>query len=216
MVVQLLIEIEPRHIVRYQESRLAAGAARRTVNMEIGLLRQIMRKHGAWNRVRPDVAMLAERQDVGRALAAEEERVLLFGCARSRGRLLLPFTVLALETGARRNSIRILQWANIDFTNRCLKFGKDKTPAGTGRTVPLNPRALETLKFWAQQSPNRQPERSVFPAEKVGAAGNAFDAEVYATDPAKPIANFKEAWEAERDKYGATARSAMARSAMAC
>ena len=93
---RLLIEIEPRHIVRYQESRLAAGAARRTANMEIGLLRQIMRKHGAWDRIRPDVAMLAERQNVGRALAAEEERVLLFECARSRGRLLLPFTVLAL------------------------------------------------------------------------------------------------------------------------
>ena len=38
--------------------------------------------------------------------------------------------VLALETGARFNTIRILQWKNINFGTRCLQFGKDKTTAG--------------------------------------------------------------------------------------
>ena len=91
------------------------------------------------------------------------------------------------DTGARYNTIRTLLWGNIDVVERCLKFGKDKTSAGTGRTVPLNQRALEVAKFWAQQFPNRLPEHYVFPAEKVGAAGDQFDAKVYETDPSKPL-----------------------------
>src|SRR5271157_1434952 len=193
---RLLIEIEPRHIARYQEVRLGEGAANRTVNIEVAMLRQIMRKYGAWDRIRPDVVMLLERLECGRALTAEEERVLLYECGKSRSRLLLPFVVLALETGARYNTIRTLPWLNINFTDRYLKFGKDKTPSGTGRTVPLNSRALETLKFWAQQFPNRLPEHYVFPAEKIGAAGDLFDAKIYDTDPTKPIGEIKEAWEA--------------------
>ena len=195
---KLLIEIEPRHIARYQEARLEEGAANRTVNIEVSMLRQIMRKYGAWDRIRAGVTQLAERQECGRALTAEEERTLLYECGQSRCRLLLPFVVLALETGARFNTIRNLQWLNINFTDRYLKFGKDKTPSGTGRTVPLNSRALEVLKFWAQQFPNRLPEHYVFPTEKVGAAGNAFDTKVYGTDPTKPIGDTKEAWEAAK------------------
>ena len=76
--------------------------------------------------------MLPERQDAGRALTAEEERTLLNECGQSRSRLLLPFVVLALETGSRFNTVRTLQWSNIDFANRCLKFGKDKTPSEQG------------------------------------------------------------------------------------
>lgn len=79
--------------------------------------------------------------------------------------------------------------------NRCLRFGKDKTAAGTGRTVPLNQRAIEVPMFWAQQFPGRLPRHCVFPAEKVGAAGDRFDAKDYETDPSKPVGDIKEAWE---------------------
>ena len=56
--------------------------------------------------------------------------------------MLVPFVTLAIETGARYGVIRTLPWRNVDFKNRCLKWGKDKTPAGTGRVVPLSQRAL--------------------------------------------------------------------------
>ena len=192
---RLLLEIEASHIARYQRARLAEGAANRTVNIEVSMLRQIMRKSGAWARIQSNVVMLPERQDVGRALTAKEEAALLLECSRSRSRILQPFVLLALETGARYNTIRTLRWSNIDFVNRCLKFGKDKTAAGTGRIVPLSRRALETLKFWAQQFPARLPHHYVFPTERVGAVGDHFDAKVYETDPTKPIGNIKEAWE---------------------
>jgi integrase len=192
---KLLLEIEASDVAKYQRARLAEGAANRTVNIEVSMLRQIMRKYGAWARIQSNVTMLPERQDVGRALTAKEEAALLLECSRSRSRILQPFVLLALETGARYDTIRTLRWSNIDFANRCLKFGKDKTAAGTGRTVPLSRRALETLKFWGQQFPARQPQHYVFPAERVGAAGDRFDGKVYETDPSQPIGTIKEAWE---------------------
>jgi integrase len=60
----------------------------------------------------------------------------------SRSRSLLPLVVLTLETGARKNTVRTLQWKNIDFDAGCLRFGKDKTVAGSGRLIPLNQRTL--------------------------------------------------------------------------
>jgi integrase len=61
------------------------------------------------------------------------------------------FVILTLEPGARKNTVRTLQWKNIDFGGRCLQFGKDKTSAGTGRVIPLNYRAAATLTFWAER-----------------------------------------------------------------
>jgi integrase len=202
---KLLVDIEAQDVARYQRARLGANASPRTVNIEVAMLRQIMRKRGAWERIKPDVAMLTERQDVGQALTPHQEAVLLHECGRSRSRILLPFGTLALETGARFNTIRTLQWSNIDPANRCLKFGKDKTPSGTGRTVPLNQRALEMLKFWAQRYPNRQPEHYVFPREKCSRAGAeesfGFTGTVlYETDPLQPIGDVKEAWEAAKKR----------------
>jgi|HubBroStandDraft_6_1064221.scaffolds.fasta_scaffold32961_4 integrase len=195
---KLLLEIEASHVAKYQRARLAERAANRTVNIEVSMLRQIMRKYGAWARIQLDVNMLPEREDVGRALTSLEESDLLLECGRSRSRILLPFVVLALETGARYNTIRTLQWGNVDFANRSLKFGKDKTASGTGRTVPLSRRALESLRFWAQQFPSQLPQHYVFPTEKVGATGDRFDAKVYDTDLMQPIGSIKEAWESAK------------------
>jgi len=200
---KLLVDIDAGDIARYQKARLAENASPRSVNIEVAMVRQIMRKSGAWERIRQDVVMLKEREDVGRAITPEEETVLLHECGRSRSRILLPFVTLALETGARFNTIRTLQWNNIDLGNRCLRFGKDKTSAGTGRTIPLNQRAVETLRFWAERFPNRQPEHYVFPLEKCGCAGTEESfgftgAVVYDTKPLQPIGDVKEAWESAK------------------
>jgi len=149
---RLLMDVEARDIAQYQAARLAEGASNRTVNIEIGILRQVMRKHGSWDRIKADVEKLAEREDCGRSLTAEEERLLLNECGQSRSRLLLPFVTLALETGARFNTIRILQWRNVNFADRCLKFGHDKTAAGTGRTVPFESSRARNVEVFGRPS----------------------------------------------------------------
>ncbi len=202
----LLVDIEVPDILAYQKARLAQGAAPRTVNIEQGLFRAIMRRFGAWPRIQHGVSMLPEQGDIGRKISSEEESLLLFECGNSRSRGLFPFVTLAIETGARKNVIRTLQWKWIDLTNACIQFGKDKTPSGTGRIIPLNRRALETLKLWAQRFPNREPDHYVFPAERYGASGDVFEATAYATDPTKPVASVKEAWEGAKKRAGVKCR----------
>lgn len=201
---RLLVDIEARDIAKYQTARLAEGASNRTVNIEVGMLRQIMRKYGAWARIQPDVIMLPERQDAGQALTAKQERNLLLECGRSVSRSLLPFVVLLLETGARYNTIRTLTWGQVDIAGRCLKIGKDKTTTGTGRNVPLSSRAVSTLEMWASQFPDRKAPHYVFPTEKYGLHGEegTFGGEVrtYEVDVTKPVGTIKTAWQSAKKR----------------
>jgi len=202
----LVCDIESRDIALYQQKRLQEGAAPKTINLEVGTLRAIIKRNGAWSKLQGDVRMLPAQEEVGRAISAVEEQILLRECATSRSRSLAPFVTLAIETGARKNVIRTLHWKWVDFGNACIRFGKDKTPSSTGRIIPLNKRALETLKFWAQQFPEREPEHYIFPAERYGGSGDVFGACAYATDPTKPMGSVKEAWEAAKGRAGVKCR----------
>ena len=195
---KLICDIEAGEIARYQQKRLHEGASPKTVNLEVGTLRAILKRSGQWARLQPEVKMLPTRDDVGRAITAEEEAALLQACSQSRSRSLVPFVTLAIETGARYGTIRTLQWGSVDFENRCLKWGKDKTASGTGRVVPLSQKAVAALSFWATHFSDRKPEHYVFPAERYGAGGDKFEVKAYHVDPAKPIGSIKEAWEAAR------------------
>lgn len=62
----------------------------------------------------------------------------------------------------------------VDFENRCLKWGKDKTASGTGRILPLSQRAVAAHSFWATHIPGRKQEHYVFPSERYGDAGDGF------------------------------------------
>jgi integrase len=195
---KLICDIEAADVARYQQRRLDEGASPKTVNLEIGTLRAILKRGGQWARLQPEVKMLPTRDDVGRAITTEEETALLQACSQSRSRSLVPFVTLAIETGARYGVIRTLQWGSVDFENRCLKWGKDKTASGTGRIVPLSQRAVAALSFWSTHFPERKPEHYVFPAERYGAGGDEFSPKAYHVDPSKAIGSIKEAWEAAR------------------
>jgi integrase len=200
---KLVCDIEARDIARYQQKRIKEEeASPKTVNLEVGTLRAILKRAGQWARLQPEVTMLTTHDDIGRAIAPDEEAALLKGCARSRSRSLVPFVTLAIETGARYGVIRTLQWKSVDFENRCLRWGKDKTAAGTGRVVPLSQRAMAALNFWVTHFPDRKPEHYVFPAERYGAAGDQFCAKAYDVDPNRPIGSIKEAWEAAKQRAG--------------
>jgi integrase len=199
---KLVCDIDARDISRYQQKRVDDGASPKTVNLEVGTLRAILKRSGQLARLQPDVKMLATRDDIGRAITAEEESALLQACGKSRSRSLVPFVTLAIETGARYGVIRTLQWGSVDFENRCLQWGKDKTPSGTGRVIPLSQRAMAALTFWSTHFPEREPRHHVFPAERYGAAGDQFCAKAYDVEPSKPIGSIKEAWEAAKVRAG--------------
>ncbi len=202
----LLIDISAEDIADYQKSRVKAGAAPKTINLEVGTLRAILRRHRMWANMQPDVKMMTVHETTGKALTDDEERRLLDACQERRSRALLPVVTLALHTGMRRGEIQSLRWSQVDFLNRTLTVGATKTAAGTGRVIPLNERALMTLQTWATNFPDRKPEHFVFPWEHYGLAGNDRKPHAKTMDPNMPVGEIKTAWESAKAKAGVESR----------
>lgn len=106
----LLTDVRGEDVSRYQAARLEAGAAPKTVNLEVGTLRAVLRKNRLWFAIQPDVKMLRVREDVGRAVSHNEEAALLEACRASRSRSLFPAVLLALNTCMRYSEIRLMRW----------------------------------------------------------------------------------------------------------
>ncbi len=203
---RLVTDIEAINISRYQQARLVEGAAAKSINLEVGTLRAVLRHFRVWADLQPDIRMLPTTETVGRALSTEEERRLLTGCGASRSRSLLPAVALALNTGMRYSEIRLLKWEQIEFVGRTVTVGRTKTKAGSGRVIPLNDRITAILQFWAGQFPNRQAEHYVFPREAYGGATNAFTPFTHHTEPTVPIGSWKTAWQGARKRAGLRVR----------
>jgi integrase len=62
------------------------------------------------------------------------------------------------------------------------------------------------MRDWASQFPTQRPEHCVFPSERYGAAGDAFEVCAYHTNPLRPIGSFKKAWQAAKRQAGVTCR----------
>lgn len=203
---RLVSDIQAKDISRYRQARLEEGASPKTVNLEVGTLRAILRRHRVWAEIQQDVRMLSTRDDIGHALTEEEEKALLQECLSSRCRQLYTVVMLALNTAMRYNEIRLLQWNQVDFATKFLKVGKSKTATGTGRAIPLNGRILNVLEMWAAHFPERHLDHYEFPFEKYGAKGEedsfGFTAGpiVYATEPKRHVGDWKEAWEKAKNE----------------
>ncbi len=161
----LLIDISAEDIAHYQNTRSKAGASPKTVNLEVGTVRAILRRHRLWAAMQPDVRMMPVHEVTRKALTEDEERRRLNACRKRRSRVLLPVVTLALHTGMRRGEIQSLRWRQIDFLDRTLTVGATKTQAGSGRVIPLNERVFMTLQSWATNFPDRQSPHYVFPRE---------------------------------------------------
>ena len=205
----LVTDIQAKDVSRYQKARSSEGASPKTINLEVGTLRAILRRHRVWADIQQDIRMLPTLDDVGHALTLIEEAALLTECLKSRCRCLYVVVMLALNTGMRYSEIRLLRWRQVDFAARMLTVGKSKSPTGTGRAIPLNSRILSVLEMWAARFPGRQPAHFVFASEKYGAAGQTdtfgFTAGlvIYDKDPTRPIGDWKEAWEKAKQRAGA-------------
>jgi integrase len=192
---KLLSDVSAAEIGAYQRDRLAAGAAPKTANLELGTLRAILLRHHLWEFVKQDVRMLRVEESVGIALTRQEEADLLQACSNSRSRTLYPAVLLALNTGMRSLEIWSLRWGQVDLVAKLVRVGRSKTDAGAGRMIPLNNPVSLILRDWAGQFPTLAPENYVFPSERYGQNGSP-----YAIDPNKPMGSFKEGWEAARKR----------------
>jgi integrase len=207
----LFCDIKADDIAAYQSARQREKAAPKTINLEVGTLRAILRKHRLWANIQPDIQMLRVRDDVGRALTEDEESALLRECRNSRSRSLYVAVEMALGTCMRYSEIRLLRWNQIDFQKGELRVGQSKTEYGEGRIIPLNKRIRTVLEFWADRFPNRKPNEFVFPFERYGGRGKddvfGFSGSIaYGTDASRPVGDWKEGWEAAKKRAGVTCR----------
>jgi integrase len=207
----LLSDINANHIGAYQLARRKEKAAPKTINLEMGTLRAILRRNRRWADIQPDVKMLTCPEVVGPALTQHEETALLRECLNSRSRFLYVVVVMGLATCMRYCEIRRSLWSQIDFERGELRVGKSKTPDGANRVIPLSQRIRIVLEFWAARFPHRKPDHYVFPSERYGGQGReeafGFKGSVaYDTDPTRPIGNWKEAWEAAKIRAGVACR----------
>ena len=182
-----LAGISADSILAYIGHRKKAGASNRTVNMEIGILRRILKRARLWARVSEDIKPLPERHNVGRALA-HEQKVRLRKIAESKPEWQVArlATTLALNTTMRACEIRGLCWQDVDFLEHAVTVRRSKTEAGE-RVIPLNADAMDAvlaLRERAKGFGGVEPEHYVFPACEGGAKAN----------PSRPMRSWRTAW----------------------
>lgn len=206
----LLNEIIAEDISRYQRERKNEGASNRTVNIEIELLRLVLRKARLWSRIADDVHLLSQRSEVGRELNDDEIHRLLNACKASRSRGLYTAVLTSIHTGLRSQELRLLRWRQIDLIEGTITVGKSKTRGGEGRLVYLSTSAIQTLQEWRSQFPEAQPNDAVFPRESYGLKGKrgSFGGQVvpFKTFRDQPVHSFKTAWQTAKKAAGVECR----------
>ena len=198
---RLVCDIDIADIRTLQRKRLKQGLGHRSVNYEIGVLRQILKSFRLWHNLSDDVDWLKERHDIGKALRHEDEEALRAACAASRSPALLPLFIVCLDVGLRATEAKTLrrrdlhlEWRDEVIARGELVVAKSKTDAGTGRKIPLTKRACCVLTLWLSRLPKAEPEAFVFPSHQIGFAGDARAPLVYSVDFQRPLNEWKSAW----------------------
>ena len=130
----------------YQNKRLEENVGAWSINKEILLLSQILKKAKLWNRIRDDYKPLATHpSDIGRALSRDELRKLA-QVAQTDEAWEAAFygSVLAANSGLRGGEIKKLRIGMIDLDRRCLRILRKTTKSDAGaRHIELNRDATE-------------------------------------------------------------------------
>jgi integrase len=203
--LKALTKIRADDIRAYQKYRLDKGLSGKTINMEIGVLRLLMKRAHTWSRVAEDVKLFPKRSRVvGKALTGEQ-KTRLFRMAASRDEWLVAYcaAVLAVSTTCRGVELKGLHWCDVDLFAQTMRVTRSKTDAGH-RTIPLNNdgmAALARLRSRAETLGTHAPHHFIFPACENGHI-----------DPMRPQKTWRSAW---RSLVTETARQAGRKSARA-
>jgi integrase len=193
-----LRDIDASLIAAYQNARIDAGRAPKTVNGEVSVLRQVLRHTKLWYRFEDDYRTLKNiKPPVGQALTDEQQQ-RLFEVAKSEPAWMFAdvAATLAFYCGLRACEIRGLQWKHIDWLNGRLEVRRSKTPAGW-RDPSLNnvcTAALHALWERAKRLGFADPEHYLFP----------WHGRNKKIDPTRPMASWRSAWRSLRKAAGLT------------
>jgi integrase len=142
--------IRRKDIADYIEWRRKQVGSNNTVNVDLATLSAAInyaRKNWEWEIPNPVTGQLL-RTPEGRLryLTREEAHDLLDAAKQSRkAPHLLPFILLALNTGCRKNEMLGLPWADVDLKAKRFTLEGHRTKSGKRRIIPINQAAYDAL-----------------------------------------------------------------------
>ena len=206
---RLVCDITHKDISSYQNRRKAAGKSARTINYEVGCLRQLLKTHGLWGNLSDYVKSLREQREVGRAVSQADEKKLLNAAINNASPFIYPMLVVSLDTGVRASEIRALKHGDLrlTWTDGVLKEGylivpKSKTEAGKGRLIPFTQRVCNVLTVWLERFGKQPDSAYIFPKHKITCPNKPGKQNVFDVDNAKPIGEWNTAWKTVCKKAG--------------
>jgi integrase len=115
----------------YVADRKAANVANKTINLEIGVLRSIIKRAKLWHLFADEIKPLPVRTQVGRAMTMDEKiRLTRAATTKPDWQNAHAAMVLALNTTMRACEIKSLRWYDVDFLASTVTVRKSKTEAG--------------------------------------------------------------------------------------
>jgi len=176
-------------ILAYVRERKGKGISNVTINMEIGILRRVLKRAKRWSLIADEIPRLPERRDIGRALAPDEKlRLLRIAQSCPEWQTAYLASVLALNTTMRGCELKGLRWGDIDLLARTLTVRRSKTAAGE-RVIPLNADALAAVLRLRERAKAQ--------------CGDSISADWYMLphaegytkpDPTRPMSDWRSAW----------------------
>ena len=144
----------------YRSKRVASGIAPATINKEVQLLKNIVKKAVEWGKMRTNriTGVKPLKTPPGRVRYLELEQIpkLMEACPP----WLRPIVLIDMHTGMRRSEIVNLQRSNIDIQNRLIIL--EKTKNNERKTLPMNNTVFEVIK----NLPKRIDTRYLFADER--------------------------------------------------
>jgi integrase len=203
------IGADSEQILAYREwrSRTAGNAI---INMEMGILRRILKRAKLWHLIADDIKPLKEPSTIGRALSPEQKTTLLGTAAlKPEWQNAYYASVIALSTTMRGCEVKGLRWQDVNLAGdpATLTIHKSKTAAGE-RVIPLTSEAYEVfvkLRARAELFGPVSPEHFIFARFRSVSRfeGNAaVERKILNFDPSTPIGSWKKAWRKLTERAG--------------
>ena len=187
--------ITPEAIDDFQKVRHEAGIANRTINMDVGSLRRVLKHCGRWQGLQHRVRNLPEQQGpVGRALTLDEQRRLFEAAASNpEWEHVYCAAIIAANTSMRPVEVKHLRRRDVDLFSGTVTVARSKNLT-SHRVIPLNRSARKALGQMMERADGlgfTNPDHYLWPACQWGQF-----------DPMQPIRKWDTAWRALRDAAG--------------
>lgn len=202
----LLSTITRESIEGFQARRKLDGVSNRTINMDVGALRKVLKRYGHWRRLEDHVSMLSETQGapVGRALTPEEQNRLFEAAASNpEWEHVYRAAVLAANTSMRGVEVKHVRRKDVDLekvwdvesaTGKGVLYVGHSKNETSKRQIPLNGAARDAVTRMlkrADELGHTHPEHYLWCASQH-----------HHYDPTKPAKKWDGAWRSLRDAAG--------------